>query len=171
MVNDRDGLLLVVEKFPGASTLEVTDGVEEALDELQPGLTGLRTDTSVFRPATLIDDAIDNLTLTLIIAGLLLALVLAAFLFRWRAVLIALVTVPVSLVAAALVLDLLGELQRDLVRRPGVAIAVVIDDAVVSAENVARRLRAQRADGRDGSTADVVLQASHEMRSPLAYAR
>ena len=171
VVNDRDGLLLVVEKFPGASTLEVTDGVEEALDELQPGLSGLRTDTSVFRPATLIDDAIDNLTLTLIIAGSLLALVLAAFLFRWRAVLIALVTVPVSLVAAALVLDLLGE-SFNAISFAGlaVAIAVVIDDAVVSAENVARRLRAQRADGRDGSTAEVVLQASHEMRSPLAYA-
>ena len=171
VVNDRDGLLLVVEKFPGASTLEVTHGVEEALDELQPGLSGLRTDTSVFRPATLIDDAIDNLTLTLIIAGLLLALVVAAFLFQWRAVLIALVTLPVSLVAAALVLDLLGE-SFNAISFAGlaVAIAVVIDDAVVSAENVARRLRAQRADGRDGSTAEVVLQASHEMRSPLAYA-
>ena len=52
VVNDRDGLLLVVEKFPGASTLEVTEGVEDALDELRPGLSGLQTDTSVFRPAT-----------------------------------------------------------------------------------------------------------------------
>ena len=96
---------------------------------------------------------------------------LAAFLFRWRAVLIALVTVPVSLVAAALVLDLLGETFNAIsFAGLAVAIAVVIDDAVVSAENVARRLRAQRADGRDGSTAEVVLQASHEMRSPLAYA-
>ena len=92
VVNDGDGLLLVVEKFPGASTLAVTEGVEDALDDLEPGLAGLRTDTSVFRPATLIDDAIDNLTLTLIIAGVLLALVVAAFLFRWRAVLIALLT-------------------------------------------------------------------------------
>jgi CzcA family heavy metal efflux pump len=171
VVNDRDGLLLVVEKFPGASTVEVTHGVEEALDTLQPGLSGLTTDTSVFRPATLIDDAIDNLTLTLIIAGLLLALVVAAFLFQWRAVLIALLTLPVSLVAASLVLDLLGE-SFNAISFAGlaVAIAVVIDDAVVSAENVARRLRAQGADGRDGSTAEVVLQASHEMRSPLAYA-
>ena len=62
VVDDGDGLLLVVEKFPGASTLEVTNGVEEALDELRPGLAGLRTDTSIFRPATLIEDAIDNLT-------------------------------------------------------------------------------------------------------------
>ena len=142
VVNDSDGLLLVVEKFPGASTLEVTKGVEEALDELQPGLTGLRTDTSIFRPATLIEDAIDNLTWTLVIAALLLALIVAAFLFQWRTVFIALVTIPVSLVAAALVLDLLGETFNAIsFAGLAVAIAIVIDDAVVSVENVARRLR------------------------------
>jgi CzcA family heavy metal efflux pump len=171
VVNDSDGLLLVVEKFPGASTLEVTKGVEEALDELQPGLAGLRTDTSVFRPATLIADAIDNLTLTLIIAGLLLALIVAAFLLQWRTVLIALVTIPVSLVAAALVLDLLGKTFNAIsFAGLAVAIVVVIDDAVVSVENVARRLRQRRAEGADEPVGQVVLEASHEMRSPLTYA-
>lgn len=171
VVGDRDGLLLVVEKFPGASTLEVTKSVEEALDELQPGLSGLRTDTSIFRPATLVEDAIDNLTLTLAIAGLLLVLILAAFLFQWRTVLIALVTIPVSLVAAALVLDLLGETFNALsFAGLAVAIAVVIDDAVVSADNVASRLRGRQLGSRHPATADVVLEASHEMRSPLTYA-
>jgi CzcA family heavy metal efflux pump len=171
VVNDGDGLLLVVEKFPGASTREVTEGVEEALDELAPGLAGLRTDTSVFRPATLIGDAIDNLRLTLIIAALLMALIVAAVLLQWRTVLIALVTIPVSLVAAALVVDLLGE-SFNAISFAGlaVAIAVVIDDAVVSVENVARRLRERRAKGADTSVANVVLEASQEMRSPLAYA-
>ena len=171
VVNDSDGLLLVVEKFPGASTLEVTKGVEEALDELEPGLAGLRTDTSVFRPATLIGNAIDNLELMLIIASLLLALIVAAFLLQWRTVLIALVTIPVSLVAAALVLDLLGETFNAIsFAGLAVAVAVVIDDAVVSVENVARRLRQRRAEGGDASVANVVLEASHEMRSPLTYA-
>jgi CzcA family heavy metal efflux pump len=171
VVGDSDGLLLVVEKFPGASTLEVTEGVEEALDELEPGLAGLRTDTSVFRPATLIGNAIDNLRLMLIIAGVLLALIVAAFLLRWRTVLIALVTIPVSLVAAALVLELLGE-TFNAISFAGLAVAVVvvIDDAVVSVENVARRLRQRRAEGGDEPVGQVVLEASHEMRSPLTYA-
>jgi CzcA family heavy metal efflux pump len=171
VVGDGDGLLLVVEKFPGASTLEVTNGVEEALDELKPGLSGLRTDTSIFRPATLIEDAIDNLALTLAVAGLLLALILAAFLFLWRTVLVALVTIPVSLVAAALVLDLFGESFNALsFAGLAVAIAVVIDDAVVSVENVATRLRRRRLGSDHPATADVVLEASQEMRSPLTYA-
>jgi CzcA family heavy metal efflux pump len=168
VVGGGDGLLLVVEKFPGASTLEVTKGVEDALDELRPGLAGLETDTSIFRPATLIEDAIDNLTWTLIIAAVLLALILAAFLFQWRTVFIALLTIPVSLVAAALVLDLLGETFNAIsFAGLAVAIAVVIDDAVVSVENVARRLRRE---GGERSVTDVVLQASQEMRNPLTYA-
>ena len=166
VVGDGDGLMLVVEKFPGASTLEVTEGVEDALDELRPGLAGVRTDTSIFRPATLIDDAIDNITWTLLIAAVLLALIVAAFLFQWRTVFVALVTIPVSLVAAALVLDLLGETFNAIsFAGLAVAIAIVIDDAVVSVENVARRLRHG-----EGSVSDVVLQASQEMRSPLTYA-
>jgi CzcA family heavy metal efflux pump len=171
VVNDSEGLLLVVEKFPGANTLEVTKGVEEALDKLRPGLSGMQTDTSVFRPATFIEDAIDNLTLVLIVAGVLLALIVAAFLFQWRTVLITLVTIPVSLVAAALVLDALGETFNAIsFAGLAVAIAVVIDDAVVGVENVARRLRQQRAEGSDRSVADIVLETSHEMRSPLTYA-
>ena len=171
VVNDGDGLLLVVEKFPGANTLEVTKGVEDALEELRPGLTGIRTDTSVFRPATLIEDAIDNLTLTLAIAGVLLVLIFAAFLFAWRTVFICLVTIPVSLVAAALVLDLLGE-TFNAISFAGLAaaIAIVIDDAVVGGENIARRLRQHREVGSDRTTANIVREASQELRSPLSYA-
>jgi Cu/Ag efflux pump CusA len=148
IVGDGEGLLLVVEKFPGANTIEVTKGVEEALDRLRPGLAGMRTDTSVFRPATFIEEAIGNITTLLIVAGALLALALAAFLFEWRAVLIALVTIPVSLVAAALVLDAAGE-TFNAISFAGLAVAtvVVIDEAVAGA-----------------------LDDSHRMRGPLAYA-
>jgi CzcA family heavy metal efflux pump len=171
VVNDKDGLMLVVEKFPGANTLEVTRGVEKALDKLKPGLAGMQTDTSVFRPASYIEDASDNLTLMLVIAGVLLALILTAFLMQWRTVLIGLVTIPVSMVTAALVLDILGETFNAIsFAGLAVALAIVIDEAVVSAEHVGRRLREQRAAGSDTSVHDTVLQASREMRSPLAYA-
>ena len=171
IVDGGDGLVLVVEKFPGANTLEVTRGVEEALEKLQPGLSGMEVDSGVFRPATYIEDAIDNVTLALIIASVLLALVLAAFLFEWRTALISLLTIPLSLVAAALVLYLLGETFNPILFAGlAVAIAVIIDDAVVGVHNVARRLREHRQTGREESTADVVLEASAEVRSPITYA-
>lgn len=51
VVADGPGLILVVEKAPGANTLEVTRGVESALRALAPGLSGIRIDTTVYRPA------------------------------------------------------------------------------------------------------------------------
>jgi CzcA family heavy metal efflux pump len=169
VVGDGPGLVLVVEKFPGASTPEVTEGVEDALEAVAPGLTGMRADTSAFRPASLIDDAIDNLTLTIAIAAALLVLVLVAFLFAWRTVTIALATVPVSVVAAALVLDLLGQ-TFNAISFAGLAVAVVvvIDEAVVSAENVARRL-ARGSQAGDARLPSRLLEATHEVRGPLAY--
>jgi CzcA family heavy metal efflux pump len=171
IVNDSDGLILVIEKLPNANTLEVTKGVESALEDLKPGLAGMRVDTSVFRPASYIEDAIDNLTLALIIAAALIALIVAAFLFQWRAVLVCLFTIPLSLIAAGLVLDQLGE-SFNAISFAGlaVALAIVIDDAVAGSENIARRLRAQRKAGTSMPTIDIVRQATHEMRSPLTYA-
>jgi Cu/Ag efflux pump CusA len=101
----------------------------------------------------------------------LLALILGAFLFQWRTVLVSLVTIPLSLIAAALVLDLLGE-TFNAISFAGLAVAagVVIDDAVVGVDKVARRLHQHREAGSDTSAAGIVLEASHAVRSPLAYA-
>ena len=171
IVDDHEGLILVVEKFPGASTLEVTRGVEDALETLRPGLAGMRTDTSVFRPANFVEDAIDNLALALIIGGALVALAFAALMFQWRTVLISLVTIPLSLTSAALVLDALGETFNAIsVTGLAAALAVVIDDAVVGVDNVARRLRQSRAGREPTSTFDVVLDASQQVRGPVMYA-
>ena len=148
VVNDKDGLLLVVEKFPGADAKAVSEGVEDALEKLAPGLAGLQTDTSVFRPANVIDEALDNLTLAIIIGALLLVLALVAVLMRWRTLLVVLVTIPTSLVAAAIVLDLLGETFNAITFAGlALALAVIVDDAVTGAENIARRLAQRRAEG------------------------
>src|ERR671914_3095503 len=164
-------LLLVIEKFPNADTAEVTSGVEDALNDLKPGLTGMKFDTDIFRPATYITDAIGNLRLAIIIGGVLLALVLAAFLFSLRATLISLVTIPLSLMVAALVLYFRGETFNPIAFAGlAVALAIIIDDAIIGVHNVARRLGEQRRDDDDRSTADVVLEALTEVRRPAAYA-
>jgi CzcA family heavy metal efflux pump len=171
VVDGSDGLLLVVEKFPGAGTTEVTNAVEHALETLRPGLSGLQTDTSLFRPATFIEQAKDNLGLAIVIAAALVALALVAFLAEWRTILIGLFAIPLSLVAAALVLDALGETFNAIsLAGLAVAVALVVDEAVVGVENVARRLRERRAAGSDTPASTIVLEASHEVRAPLIYA-
>ena len=169
--NAGSGLVLVIEKFPEASTLAVTEDVENAIDQMRPGLTGVDFDTTIFRPASYIEQSIDNLTLALIIGGVLLAVGLGLFLFEWRAALIAVVVIPLSLVVAALVLDLLGQTINAMVVLGLVAaLGLLVYDAVADIDTAARRLRQQRIEGGDTSAADVVLAASREVRGPMAYA-
>ncbi len=171
VVNDGSGLLLIVEKFPSANTLEVTAGVEDALDQLQPGLTGIEMDSTIFRPATFIEVAIDNLTRAMIIGCFLVVLILIAFLFEWRTALISLVSIPLSLMAAALVLALRGATINTMVLAGLViAIGVVVDDAIIDVENIWRRLRQEAKQGSGRSIARTVLEASLEVRNPIVYA-
>src|SRR5918999_864812 len=100
VVNDGHGLMLIVQKFPNANTVEVTRGIEEAIDDMRPGLPGMEIDTTIFRPATVIELAIENLTKALLLGVLLVILILAAFLFEWRTAFISLIAIPLSLLAA-----------------------------------------------------------------------
>jgi CzcA family heavy metal efflux pump len=171
VVNGGDGLLLIVQKYRGANTMEVTRGVEKAIDEMRPGLGGLEIDTTIFRPATFIEQSIDNLTRALIIGVLLVILIIAAFLFQLRTAFISLIAIPLSLVAAILVLDLRG-VTINVMALAGlvVAIGVVVDDAIIDVENIVRRLRQARMEGSDRGTFRVVLDASVEVRSAITYA-
>ena len=87
VINNGPGLLLVVEKFPWGNTLEVTRGVEAAIDEMRPGLPGIEFDTQVFRAGNFVDDAIQNLSHSLLVGVLLMMLVLVVFLYDWRSAL------------------------------------------------------------------------------------
>ncbi len=169
VVNDGRGLLLLIEKFPDANTLEVTRGVEKAIRELQPGLPGLHFDTSIYRPATYVEHSIDNLRLGLIIGAALLVLAFGAFIFRWRTAIVALATVPIAVVTAALVLDAFGSTMNALVLTGLVAaLVVVIDEAVIDVEAVASRLR-RRADGHGASLPALIVDASSETRGAALY--
>ena len=170
-LNDGPGYLLVIEKFPGANTLEVTQGVEEALAALQPGLQGMEIDTNVFRPANYIETAISNLSTLAIIGAVLIALLFLAFYFQWRTALISLVAIPLSLLAAGMVLYLTGATFNMMVLAGMmVALGIIIDDAVVDVENVGRRLRQHQEEGSDKSSIAVILEAMLETRGPLGFA-
>jgi CzcA family heavy metal efflux pump len=170
VINDGPGLLLVVEKAAGANTVKVTNGVDDALDELRPGLPDIQLDATIFRQADFIDSAIDNLTLALLLGCLLVILVLVAFLFEWRTALISLLAIPLSLVAALLVLYLTGDTINTMILAGLViAVGVVVDDAIIDVENIWRRLRL-RGDGSGRLAPRIILEASLEVRTAIWYA-
>jgi CzcA family heavy metal efflux pump len=171
VINDGPGLMMIVEKLPWANTLDVTRGIEQALASLKPGLPGVEIDSTIFRPATFIELSMDNLTRTLIIGSVLVVMVLAAFLFEWRVALISIIAIPLSLVAAGLVLYYYGATINTMVLAGFiVALGSVVDDAIIDVENIVRRLRQHRMAGSDESTARIILEASLEVRPAIWHA-
>ncbi|MDP3071811.1 MAG: efflux RND transporter permease subunit [Opitutaceae bacterium] len=171
VINDVPGLLLIVEKQPWGNTLDVTKQVEAALAALRPGLKNIEVDSTIFRPATFIERSLENLQHALLLGCGLVVVVLIAFFFEWRAAVISLVTIPLSLLAAGLVLMSLGGTINTMVLAGLViAVGVVVDDAVIDVENIVRRLRLNREQGNPLSTFQVVLDASLEVRTAVVLA-
>ena len=171
VINDGQGLMLIVEKLPWANTLDVTRGVEEALQELKPGLPGIAIDPTIFRPATFIEESISNLSKAILFGAILMILMLCAFLYEWRTAVISVIAIPLSLIAAGLVLHARGATINTMILA-GMVIALgdIVDDAIIDIENVVRRLRQRRREGSGASTARIILEASLEVRSAIVYA-
>ncbi len=164
------GLMLIVEKQPGANTLEVTRGVETALDELRAGMPGVEVDTRIFRPATFIEMSLRNLGWSMVIGAALVIAVLIAFLYDWRSAFVTITAMPLSLIATAWLLASGGR-TIDTMALAGliIALGVVVDDAIIDVENIARRLRLNAEADKPLPETDVVLEASLEVRSAVVY--
>lgn len=171
VINSQMGIMLIVEKQPWANTLDVTRNVEKAMEDLQPALSGVEVDTTIFRPATFIERALENLTHSLLIGCVLVVVVLCLFLFDWRAALISSTAIPLSLISAVMILYYLGGTINTMVLA-GLIIALgeVVDDAIIDVENIQRRLRLNRLMDAPHSVFRVVLDASMEVRSAVVYA-
>lgn len=169
-VNDGQGLLLVIEKLPSANTLQVTRAVEQALAEMRRGLPGVDIDPTIFRLASYIEDSIANLTWALVIGALLVALAIGAFMTSWRSALVSIISIPLALMAALVVLQLMGAtLNTMILAGLIVALGVVIDDAIVDVERLMRRLR-ERGAGDGVPLAQLIYDTTLQTRSAALYA-
>ncbi len=172
-VMGKPGVVLLVSGQLGANTIDVTDGVEEALADLQPLIekeqVELRTD--LFRPADFIAISTANVRNSLLLGGVLVVVVLCLFLFDLRTATISCMAIPLSLLAAIVVLNALGA-TLNAMTLGGLAIAIgeVVDDAVIDVENIARRLRQNRRLAIPLPTSQVILNASLEVRGAVVYA-
>jgi len=170
VINTGPGLLLIVEKQLGANTLQVTRDVERVLTDLKPAMAGVAVDPTIFRPATFIEMSLRNLARALLVGCVLVVLVLVVFLADWRTAFISSVAIPLSLLAAGILLRYRGG-TLDTMVLAGLVIALgeVVDDAIIDVENIVRRLRLNREAGSPRSRTAVVLAASLEVRSAVVY--
>ncbi|MEK7409148.1 MAG: efflux RND transporter permease subunit [Acidobacteriota bacterium] len=171
--NAQPAVVLGIQKQPGANTLELTRVLDRTLDELQKSLpAGMRIDRQVFRQADFIERAIENLTRALRDGALLVVLIVVLFLFNARAAAITLLALPLSVLAAIVVMRWFG-LTINSMTLGGLAIAIgeLVDDAIIDVENVVRRLRenAARPEAERRPALEVVYRASSEIRTSVVF--
>jgi CzcA family heavy metal efflux pump len=170
LIMGKPGVMLSVSSQYGANTLQATQALEAALDELKPSLVaqGVVMTGGLHRPANFITTALSGIAEDLAIGAVLIAIVLFAFMRDVRTVLVSFVSIPLSLLAAIIVMNALGwTINTMTLGGLAVALGVVVDDAVIDVENIVRRLRAAPA---DQLAEDTILHASLEVRAPVIYA-
>jgi Cu/Ag efflux pump CusA len=171
VVGEQPSLMLVVEKFPSASPIMVSQKLEAALESLRPGLSGVEINTKLFQPAGFLERSIANLRGAGWLAGMLLLLMMAAFLFDWRGGLIGAVAIVLSLMAALFVLYLRGTTLNVMIAAGlMLALGTIIHDAILDVEHFNRRLRQVRQQGSDKSSLSVLLESATQTRSSALYA-
>ncbi|MDO4319157.1 MAG: multidrug efflux RND transporter permease subunit [Bacteroidales bacterium] len=140
-VNDQQSAMIGISQLPGANALDVAKRCESRLEELKeyfpPGVDyKIMLNTTEFVTASL-----DELLMTFLETTLLVMIVILIFLQNWRAVIIPMLTIPVSLIATLAVMKFMGFTLNTLTLFGLVlAIAIVVDDAIVVVEDCARLL-------------------------------
>ncbi len=171
VVTGGAGLLLVVEKHPDGNTLEITRRVDAALAAMSPALGDAQVDATIFRPAGFIERALSNLGEAMGIGCVLVVLVLGVFLWDVRTAIVSVTAIPLSLLAAAGVLTLLGRtIDTMVIAGLVIALGEVVYDAIIDVENIHRRLAEENAPPSFARTLEIVLDASLEVRSAIVYA-
>ncbi|HEY7641276.1 MAG TPA: efflux RND transporter permease subunit [Steroidobacteraceae bacterium] len=173
VIQGQRGVLLAISGQYGANTLEATRAVEAALDEELSRLKarGVEVYPALHRPASFIETALRNLSHTLAIGAFLIAIVLYAFLRDWRSALIAFMAIPLSLLAAVVVLSHFNIALNTLTLGGfAVALGVLVDDAVIYLENILRRLRLNAAAPQPRPRLVVIRDASLEISGAVIFA-
>lgn len=172
--NGKPSVVLAIAKQPATNTLLLTDKIDWALEDMKKGLPAdVRINAHIFRQADFINASIGNIRKTLLEGSVFVVVILFLFLMNWRATVISLLAIPISLIVAVFTLRWLGYTINTM-SLGGMAIAVgaLVDDAIIDVENVFRRLKQnallpppQRRD-----TLQVIFDASVEIRTSIINA-
>ena len=167
-------VILTVMKQPNTNTLELTEKIDEAIKGLTHTIPAdVKINTQIFRQADFINASIYNIQKTLMEGSVFVIVILFVFLMNWRATIISLLAIPISLLIAVLTLKWLG-FTINTMSLGGMAIAIgdLVDDAIIDVENVYRRLKENfaRPENERKPVLSVIYDASVEIRSSVINA-
>ncbi|MGL6289823.1 MAG: efflux RND transporter permease subunit, partial [Silanimonas sp.] len=161
-LNNKQAAAIVIFEAPGANSIALSDAVRAKMTELERTFPEGVSWEVAYDPTVFVRKSIDSVVSTLLEAVLLVVLVVVVFLQTWRASIIPLLAVPVSIVGTFAVLLVLGYSINVLTLFGLVlAIGIVVDDAIVVVENVERHIE-------EGLTPlDAAHKAMSEVSGPI----
>lgn len=171
-VMGKKGVILSVQKQPGASTIELSKKIDGILSDLQNDLPkGYVLHKDLFKQSDFIEHSIFNVTEALRDATIFITIVLFLFLMNFRTTIITLTAIPLSFVLTFIVFKFFG-MSINTMTLGGLAIAIgeLVDDAIVDVENVLRRLRENAQNGYPKSVLKTIYEASSEVRNSIVFA-
>ncbi|MCK5137366.1 MAG: efflux RND transporter permease subunit [Bacteroidales bacterium] len=157
-MNGKTGLRVIIMKQSGANTVQVARDVNAVM----PGLIATLPDdvevTLFWDSSDFIEGSINNLSNTLLFAGIFVILVVLFFLGRWRATFIVILTIPISLIVAFIYLYISGSSINIIsLSSLSIAIGMVVDDAIVVLENITKHVE------RGSSPREAAIYATNEV--------
>ena len=167
-------VIMTVMKQPETNTLALTDQIDQSIAEIQKTLPGnVHINTKIFRQADFINASISNINKTLLEGSFFVIIILFLFLMNWRATIISLLAIPISLIVAILTLKWMG-FTINTMSLGGMAIAIgaLVDDAIIDVENVFKRLKenALKPVAEQIDKIKVIFDASVEIRTSIINA-
>lgn len=172
LFDGEPAICIQIEKLPWADTLRLNDKVEASVAVLDAELPpGAERHAPTFRQADFIHTSFGSLARAMAIGALLVIVILISFLRSPRLAAISLIALPLSILAAVVILLVQGVTINGMILG-GLTIAIgeVVDDAIVDVENIWRRLRENAVRPSPRSVLDVVHDASIEVRGAVVYA-
>ncbi|MEP3049752.1 MAG: efflux RND transporter permease subunit [Erythrobacter sp.] len=172
--NGKSAVVLAIQKQSGANTLELTERLDEVFAEIERTLPeGMVLETQVFRQSDFIERSVDNVRTALVEGLVLVAIIVFIFLVSWRATVVALAAIPVSVVSAIIIINSGGgTINTMTLGGLAIALGMLVDDAIIVVENVVRRLRLEREKPIEERDSDlkVVAAATSEVQAAIIFA-
>lgn len=171
-IDGDPGVIIGIKKQPGASTIKLTEKIEEVLKDLNKSLpNSIEINRNLFKQANFINHAVNNVKESLRDGAILVTIILFLFLLNFRTTFITLMAIPVSLCITFIVFRWFN-LEINTMTLGGLAIAIglLVDDAIVDVENVFRRLKENNQKSEPSSVLRVIFTASKEVRNSIVFA-
>jgi HAE1 family hydrophobic/amphiphilic exporter-1 len=157
-INGKQGVRMMIMKQSGANTVKIAKEINKKIPELKKELPGDISLTTIYDSSEFINGSISNLTNSLMYALIFVTLVVMFFLGRWRATFIIVLTIPISLIVAFIYLYVTGSSINIIsLSALSIAIGMVVDDAIVVLENIAKHI------DRGASPREAAIYATNEV--------